>query len=155
MTLAELIEALGGKLVQGSPEFVVQGVNSSALAGLSDLVFAEDAAAATEALGSNAGAVVLRAGSAESFPQHKRVIDASQPRLWFARAAKLLNPAPSATGVHPAAILGEGVSLAESVTIGPGANLGDYVHIGAGTRVEAGAVVGQGVRIGEIGRAHV
>ena len=29
MTLAELIEALGGKLAQGSRDFVVQGVNSS------------------------------------------------------------------------------------------------------------------------------
>ncbi|MGA2168332.1 MAG: UDP-3-O-(3-hydroxymyristoyl)glucosamine N-acyltransferase [Terracidiphilus sp.] len=149
MTLGELIEALGGKLVQGSPEFVVQGVNSSALAGPSDLVFAEDAAAATEALDSNAGAVVLRAGSAASFPQNKRVIDAAQPRLWFARAARLLKPAPPAAGVHPSAVLGAQVELAADVSIGPGAIIGDHAHIGAGTRIEAGAVVGEGVRIGE------
>ena len=51
MTLGELIEALGGKLVQGSPESVVTGVNSSELAGPSELVFAEDAASAAEGAG--------------------------------------------------------------------------------------------------------
>src|ERR1700728_3182720 len=105
MKLGELIDGLGGKPVQGSAEFVVHGVNSSAHAGPFDLVFAEDAASATEALKSNAGAVVLRTAAPEKVAQfpHKHVIESAQPRLWFARAAKLLKPAPSATGVHPAA----------------------------------------------------
>ena len=151
MTLGELIEALGGKLVAGSPEFVVRGVNSSAQACPSDLIFAEDFASSAEAQASNAGAVVLRGGSPEPLPNfgNKQVVEAAQPRLWFARAGKLLNPAKAATGVHPSAVLGANVGLGEGVTIGPGAVLGDHAITGAGTRIEAGAVIGDGVRIGE------
>ena len=72
MTLAELIEALGGKLAQGSRDFVVQGVNSSSLAGPSDFIFAEDVVSTAEALASKAGAVVLRASSADPLPHFER-----------------------------------------------------------------------------------
>jgi UDP-3-O-[3-hydroxymyristoyl] glucosamine N-acyltransferase len=151
MTLGELIEKLGGKLLQGSARFAVHGVSSSVLAGPSELVFAEGAASITEALASNAGAVVLRAAGAETlfeFP-HKHIIEAPQPRLWFARASKLLKPAPPATGVHSAAIVGDNTKLGPHVTIGPGAIVGNDASIGTGTRIEAGAVIGDGVCIGE------
>ena len=156
MTLGELIEALGGKLVQGSQDFVVLGVNSSALAGPSDLVFAEDAGAAATALASDAGAAVLRAGVGETILEHsrKQVVEAVQPRLWFARAAKLLEVRLRVEGVHATAVVGAHVDLGENVTIGPGAVVGEAASIGAGTRVEAGAVVGEGVRIGENCRVY-
>ncbi len=151
MKIGELIDVLGGKLVQGSAEFALQGVNSSAQAGLSDLVFAEDFTSATEALASDAGAIVLRAAAPEllaPFPQ-KHVVEASQPRLWFARAAKLLRHAPAARGVDPSAIVGENVKLDPHVTVGPGAIVGNRAVVGSGTRIEAGAVIGEGVCIGE------
>jgi UDP-3-O-[3-hydroxymyristoyl] glucosamine N-acyltransferase len=149
MTLGELIEALGGKLAQGSPQRVVDGINSSALAGGSELVFAENAASAAGALKSNAGAVVLRAGLLETYSEDKCVIEAEQPRLWFARAAKQLTPGLPADGVHPRAVVGANVRLGEKVTIGPCAAVGENASIGAGSRIEAGAVVGEGVCIGE------
>ena len=151
MTLAELIEVLGGKLAQGRPEFVVKGVNSSVLAGESELIFAEDAASIAEALVSKAGAVVLRASSGEPLPHFagKQVVESDQPRLWFARAAKLLAPAPPATGVHPMAVIGAKVELGANVSIGPCAVIGEGASIGAGTRIEAGVVIGERVRIGD------
>ena len=151
MKLGELIEALGGALAQGSPEFALDGVNSSALAGSSELVFAEGDSSAMEALKSNAGAVVLRAatpGLLAQFP-HKQVVKAPHPRLWFARSAKFLKPVPAATGVHPNAVIGTDVKLGEHVTIHAGAVIGQRASIGAGTRIEAGAVIGDGVCIGE------
>jgi UDP-3-O-[3-hydroxymyristoyl] glucosamine N-acyltransferase len=148
MTLGELIEVLGGKLAQGSPQWEVDGVSSLAFASPSDVVFAEDAAAAAKALSSNTGVVVLRAGHQELYAQANCVVEAEQPRLWFAKAAKLLNPPPPATGVHSTAVIGHLVKFAENVTIAANAVVGDYVHIGAGTRIEAGAVIGDGVRIG-------
>jgi UDP-3-O-[3-hydroxymyristoyl] glucosamine N-acyltransferase len=149
MKLGELIEALGGKLVAGDQKRLVNGVNSVELAGEKELVFAEDAASAAKALASKAGVVVLKIGCGEDNPQGKCVVEAEQPRLWFARAAKLLTPAPSATGVHPAAIVCAHVEMGEGVSIGPCAVVGEYASIGAGTRIEAGAVIGEGVRIGE------
>ncbi|HME58057.1 MAG TPA: UDP-3-O-(3-hydroxymyristoyl)glucosamine N-acyltransferase [Terracidiphilus sp.] len=149
MKLGELIEALGGKLVAGDRERLVNGVNSVELAGEAELVFAEDATSAAEALASKASMVVMKAGCAKDYPQGKCAVEAEQPRLWFARAAGLLKPALPATGVHPAAVVGANVKLGEGVSIGPCAVVGENARIGAGTRVEAGAVVGEGVCIGE------
>jgi UDP-3-O-[3-hydroxymyristoyl] glucosamine N-acyltransferase len=149
MTLSEVIEALGGRLAQGSPQQEINGVSDSALAGPSELVFAENAASAAAALASRAGVVVLRAGLVETYPQGKCIVETDQPRLWFARAAKLLAPALPAEGVHPKAVVGVNVRLGGKVTIGPCAVVEDNASIGAGTRIEAGAVVGEGVQIGQ------
>jgi len=149
MTLGELIEVLGGKLVAGEATQPVEGVNSYALAVAADLVFAEDAASAVNALASQAGVVVLRGGLDAAYPAGKCIVEADQPRLWFARAAKLLAPSLPATGVHPAAIIGADVKFGEGVSVGACAVIGDKASIGAGTRIEAGAIIGEGVRIGE------
>ena len=42
MTLGELVRVLGGKLVDGSTEYGIDGVENSGAACPSDLVFAED-----------------------------------------------------------------------------------------------------------------
>jgi UDP-3-O-[3-hydroxymyristoyl] glucosamine N-acyltransferase len=149
MKLSELVEVLGGKVVAGDAERAVEGVNSVELAGGSELVFTEDAASAAKALASKAGVVVLKAGCAADYPQGKCVVEAEQPRLWFARAAKMIKPALPATGVHPTAVIGANVKLGAGVSIGPCAVVGENAQIGAGTRIEAGAVIGEDVCIGE------
>jgi UDP-3-O-[3-hydroxymyristoyl] glucosamine N-acyltransferase len=148
MKLVELIETLGGKLVAGDAWRPVTGANSVESAGATEMVFAEDAASAAKALASNAGIVVLCAGTDYS-SQGKAIVEAEQPRLWFARAAQLLAPALPATGVHPSAVVGTDVKLGEGVSIGPCAVVGDNAQIGAHTRIEAGAIIGAGVRIGD------
>ncbi len=148
MRVAELIELLGGNLAQGSSEKSIVSVGTSQAAGSGDLVFAEDAASAREALKSDAGAVVLKPGLVESYAGEKCVIEAKQPRLWFAQAAKLLRPVPSATGIAASAVIGKDVQFGEEISVGPCAVIEDGVHIGNGTCVEAGAVIGAGVRIG-------
>jgi UDP-3-O-[3-hydroxymyristoyl] glucosamine N-acyltransferase len=62
MMLAQLIDALGGKLLHGNAQTEIRAVNASDRAAAGDLVFAEDAAAAAEALESAASALVLKAG---------------------------------------------------------------------------------------------
>jgi UDP-3-O-[3-hydroxymyristoyl] glucosamine N-acyltransferase len=148
MTIAELIEKLGGSLLQGAAETQLSGVSSTPKATASDLVFAEDAASVEAALASPAGTVVLRGGSLPALPEGKAVIDARQPRLWFAQAAHLLKTPLPLTGVHPAAVIGDEVDLPGDVTVAAGAIVGDRVRIGSGSRIEAGAVLGEGVRIG-------
>ncbi len=151
MRLEELIEALGGKLAQGKAERNLTGVNARERVNATELLFAEDAAAAADALLSPAAAVVLKPGCLESYSANTAiaVIESDQPRLWFARAAKLLARSLRAEGVHPAAVVGNGVKLGKDVTIAACAVIGDGAAIGAGTRIEAGAVVGEGVTVGE------
>ncbi len=154
MTIRELIEALGGRFVQGDGGLEIDGVGSREFAAPSEVAFAEDEAGAKVALGGPAGLVVLRRGSLASYAEDKNVVESSHPRLWFARAARLLKPVPEAKGTHPRATIGEFVQMGEEITIGPGAVVEDYVHVGRGTRIEAGAVIGQGVRIGEFCRIY-
>jgi len=147
--LSDLIERLGGAIAQGSPDYRLRGVSSPAQAGAADIVFAEDARAAAEALSSNAGVVVLRPGLLAPYPVGRCVVETPQPRLWFARASKLLKPALPVTGIHPSAVIGAHVKLGDDITIGPCAVIEDNARIGARTRIEAGAVVGRGVSIGD------
>ena len=150
MTIAELIEQLGGKLVQGSAGLDLTGVNSPASARADELVFAEDEASAVEALKSSAGAVVLRTGMGGGSAANISiaVIEADQPKLWFARAAKLLRPKIECGWIHETAVIGEGAMIASGVTVGPHAVIGKSAVVGDETRIEAGAVIGEGVRIG-------
>jgi len=149
MKISELIERLGGAVVQGSPDHRVRGITSPASASRNDLVFAEDSRSASEALAGKAGVIVLRPGLVDSYPSEKCVVESTQPRLWFARAAKLLKPAHAGSGVHPSAVIGSGVELGSEVSIGPCAVIEENARIGARTRVGAGAFVGSGVRVGE------
>lgn len=149
MTIGELIKTLGGRLAQGDLNWPLDGVSSRQFASPSEIVFAEDAAGAAAALGSYAGLIVLRAGILSEYPADKNIVEADHPRLWFARAARLVKPALPAAGIHPRAVIGEMVQLGEHVTVGAGAILENYVHVGAWTRIEAGAVIGEGVRMGE------
>ncbi len=154
MKLSELLERLGGTIAQGSPDHRLRGVNSPTQATSADIVFAEDASSASEALASKAGVVILRPGLVSAYPAAKCVVETPQPRLWFARAAKLLKPALPIGGVHPTAVLGVNVTLGEDVSIGPCAVIEDNARIGARTRIEAGAVIGRGVRIGDYCQIH-
>jgi UDP-3-O-[3-hydroxymyristoyl] glucosamine N-acyltransferase len=151
MKLAELLERLGGNLLHGSPEIDLAGVNAPDAANALDLVFAEDTAAAEQAHQCGAGAIVLKPGCGVSLTQEARmsVVEAPNPRLWFARAAKLLKAPEPHSGVHPAAVVGPDVEIGADVTIGAGAVVDCGAHIGRGSRIEAGAVIGRAVRIGE------
>ena len=150
MNVGQLVDALGGKLVQGSREIIVAGVDDIEQANGLDLVFAEDQASANNAMGCGASAVVLKAGCASQSSSNPLmgIVEADQPRLWFARAGQLLAPKLPATGVHPAAVVGVDVKLGEGVSIGPCAVIGENAAIGARTRIEAGAIIGEGVCIG-------
>lgn len=148
MTLAELIEKLGGRLTQGDPEWVLDGVNVPDRATAFDLVFADTRQSALSALGSKSGAVVLKPGIAGSYPRGRCIIEFDNPRLWFSRASKLLAPSIPATGVNakasvmPDAILGGGVTIEAFVVVE------SSVRIGSDTRIQTGAVIGHGVHIG-------
>jgi UDP-3-O-[3-hydroxymyristoyl] glucosamine N-acyltransferase len=148
MTLGELVEKVGGKLVQGNPGLAVAGVNSTVLAAAQELVFAQDDASATDALSSNAGVVVLRPGLVAAYPPGKAIIESPQPRLWFSRAARALKPVPPPRGIMPSAVVSPHAHLGEGISIASCAVVEDNASIGAGTRIDAGAVVGAGVCIG-------
>lgn len=149
MTLGELIETLGGTLVQGDPEWTIDGVNSCEAAGPFELCFADSHASIVAALASRSRVVVLPPGVAASYPRGMSIVEVEQSRLWFSKAAKLLKPVVPASGIHKSAAVALDATFASGVNVAAGVVIDSHAHIGAGTRVEAGVVIGRGVQVGE------
>lgn len=148
MTLQDLVEELGGRLVHGDPQWIADGVSSCEKASAFDVVFAENDASIAPAIKSNAGVVVVKPGALKEFPHGKTVIETPQPKLWFAKAAKLLKRPSLSVGIAPSAVVAPDAKVDPAVVVGPCAVLGSQVRIGAGTHIGAGAIVGDGVKIG-------
>jgi len=154
LTVGELIEQLGGELAAGDAATVLSRVNDTAFAGKSELVFGESVAAAERAVGSGAGAAIVPENFVPGADCRVAVIRARQPRLWFAKAAKLMAGEIGMTAVHGSAVIAADARIGEGVSIGPGAVVGWGASVGALSRIEAGAVIGDGVQIGEHCRIH-
>jgi UDP-3-O-[3-hydroxymyristoyl] glucosamine N-acyltransferase len=149
VTVAELIERLGGELAHGDPATAVTGVNEPSRAGAHELVFAETAPAAEKTSQSAAGAMVAPQGFSPSVDCPMAVVVAKQPRLWFAQAAKLIQSQTRVGFIHASAVVAPYTRTGEAVSIGPGAMINAGVSIGAFTRIDAGVVIGEDVQIGE------
>ncbi len=147
-TVGELIEELGGELLTGNPGTLLVGVEGLGIGPGLYLVFGETMARADEAIVKDAGAAVMPIGFKPPENCATAVIAAKQPRLWFAKAEKLMAFRPPVAGIHPSAVIGEGVTVGEGVSIGAGSVIGEWVNIGASTRIEAGAVIGAHSRVG-------
>lgn len=142
--LGELLQAQ----VLGDARVEITGIASIGSAGPGDLVFVEDGNILPEALASRAAAVVAGEFARGRSPS-KPLLIASQPRLAFARAGRLLTEVAereagidSSAVVHPSAKLGAGVYVGEQVVIGAGAEIGDA------TSIAALSVIGETVGIG-------
>ena len=154
MTVAELIGKLGGELLHGDGGVMLAGVADAASAGAEELVFGQDAASVEKALMSGAGAVVGPLGFQVPAQCGLTVIGAKQPRLWFAKAARLLAVPLPVTGVDASAEVARDAELGEGVSVGPCAVIETGAVIGKFSRIEAGAVIGASVRIGEYCRIY-
>lgn len=151
MTAGELVRELGGELLNDGAEMQAHWVGSTDGADQSQMVFAETHALAEKAVHCGAGVVIVPEGFSPAEDVWAAVIATKHPRLWFARAAKLLEgeQEPVQAGVHRTAVVAPTAVLAERVFIGPGVIVEDKVKIGAHSRIEAGAVIGRRVQIGE------
>jgi UDP-3-O-[3-hydroxymyristoyl] glucosamine N-acyltransferase len=158
MKLAELIERLGGELLAGGGELALTGVASSEVASGAQLVFAENEAQVKAALQSRAGAIVLRE-VVDSVASGKAVVQAQNPRLWFAKAARLIRDEKahnqySAAQVHSTAVIGEGVKLGKGTRVDAGVVIGDGVEIGEGCRVFPRVSIYEGTKLGNRVTVH-
>jgi UDP-3-O-[3-hydroxymyristoyl] glucosamine N-acyltransferase len=140
--------------VLGDGEVVLNGISSIASAESGDLIFVEDEKNLALALGSQASAVI--AGEfARQGTYSKPLIIATQPRLAFARAAKLLCPVPDRPpGVHPTAVVHPSARLGADVSIAARVVISEDVEIGHGTWIGAGAAIAAGARIGRACRLY-
>jgi len=144
-TLRDLAEKLGCRLL-GDDSTTVTSVSSLQSATNGSLVFVEDAQHLDTALGSSAAAII--AGDFASSATSKPVLISSQPRLTFARAAKLLRDPDRNREIHSTAIIPASANIGKNVAVGPRAILGEHVKIGDETTIGAGSVIGDDTVMG-------
>jgi UDP-3-O-[3-hydroxymyristoyl] glucosamine N-acyltransferase len=144
-TLRDLSEKLGCRLL-GNGSVMVASVSSLRSATSDNLVFVEDGQYLDAALKSSAAAVV--AGEFAEGVTAKPILISAQPRLTFARAAKILRDPDGDRAIHPSASVSASAEIGKNVAIGPRAVVGDQVELGDGTTIGSGSVVGDNTRIG-------
>ncbi len=137
-TLRDLAEKLGCRL-RGDNSITVTSVSSLQSATSGTLVFVEDAQHLDTALRSSAAAVI--AGDFASAAS-KPILISTQPRLTFARAAKLLRDPDRNCEINPTAVVPASAKIGKNVAIGPHAILGKHVGIGDETTIGSGSVIG-------------
>jgi UDP-3-O-[3-hydroxymyristoyl] glucosamine N-acyltransferase len=150
--LQQIADAVGARLI-GDGQVEIRGVASIRSAGAQDLIFVENEKYLLSAVQSRAGALV--AGEfAVSVTVGRPLLISDQPKLAFARAARMLCEQPRSGNarsarVHPTAVVDESAKLAGGVAVEARAVIGEGVQIGEGTCIGAGCAVGAAVTIGK------
>lgn len=146
-TLGALAEKLGGRVL-GDPSTAVVSVASVTSATPESVVFVEDLKNLDRAFASPAAAIIAGEFAANA-PASKPLLISAQPRLTFARTARLLHDRGSLqSSVHTSAVVPNTARIGKNVLIRARAVLGERVKIGDGTTIGAGCVIERGAEIG-------
>ncbi|HSU14363.1 UDP-3-O-(3-hydroxymyristoyl)glucosamine N-acyltransferase [Longimicrobium sp.] len=146
LTIAEVARVADGE-VEGDPGLTVRGVKPLDEAGPGDLSFVAEPRYFPYIAASQARALLVARGS-DAPVEGRTVIRVDDPRRALARILAALHPEERpAPGVHPTAVVGEGVEIDPTATVGAYAVIGDGSVIGARARISAHVVVGRGCRV--------
>ncbi len=146
-TVEALARHLKGRLI-GDGATLIHGVNTLEAAQKGEVSFADTPRHLAQALATPASAVIVPADVHEL--GSKSGISVSDPKLAFALVLDLFHPSAVPEGhIHPTAVLGDRVQIADHVRIHPYAVIGSGALIGYGTTIEAGVSLGEGATIGE------
>lgn len=157
MTIDEVARIAEG-VVEGDGSRTVRGVAPLEEAGPDQISFVAEARYFPYIQASQAAAVFVARDADVPLPPRMAAVRVDDPRRALARVLPALYPERvPAPGVHPTAVLGEGVDVAPSATVAPYAVIGDGARIGERARVGAHTVVGRGCVVAEdaVLNAHV
>lgn len=148
MTLREVAERVGGRFNPGDGEVAILGVGSLTEAEAGDLSFYGNPKYFRDLCKSRAAAVLVPRNFSDNVPPACVWVD--DPVAAFALVLKDFAPRPVtfAAGVHPTAVVAQGVVLGEGVSIQPHVVVEPGARIAAGTWVGAQAYIGHDVEIG-------
>ncbi|MEE9521411.1 MAG: UDP-3-O-(3-hydroxymyristoyl)glucosamine N-acyltransferase [candidate division NC10 bacterium] len=145
-TVDEIARLIQGEVI-GDGTVLIRGVSSIEEAQEGNLVLAEVPAYFKRAEASPASCILTREGAG---PSRKSLILVPNPKAAFARILWLYHPPKKVpAGVHPSAVIGEGVELGVQVAIGPFVAIGNGVRVGDRVVIGSGCVIGDGCMIGE------
>jgi len=154
LSLADVAETVGGRL-RGDPGLSVRGVAPVDEAGPDEIALLTTKRYAKYVPDSRAGAFLVTE-EMQAYVDDDRacIVVTEPPRALIALLTMLHPPVERPVGVHPTAVLGDGVRLGPDVAIGPYSVLGDGVEVGDGSRIGAHVVVGDHACIGESCTLH-
>lgn len=149
-TVQEIAALVGGQLVsQTGSEQKIHGVAAISEAGAGEITFFGNAKYLAQLKVSKATAALVPTDFAEEIPP--LAIHVANPSLAFAQLVQKFAPEPIRfrPGVHPTAVIGQGVVLGEGVSIQPFVVIEDGAQIGANTVIGAHGYVGHEARLGQ------
>ncbi len=153
ITVAELIEKIGGVVVCGDAAVSITGVDGIERAGPEHLTFIANPRYAAHLQTTRAAAVIIPQGELSGRMDHAAtpvLIAHTQPYYAFMLSLRLFHPeqAELAPGIDPSAAVGLNVSLGEDVRVGKCVVIENGAEIGAESRILAGCYLGRGVKVG-------
>ncbi|MBM9614977.1 UDP-3-O-(3-hydroxymyristoyl)glucosamine N-acyltransferase [Desulfobulbus rhabdoformis] len=145
-TLQQLAEMVGGQ-VQGDPNVRIHGLNGIEYATEGEITFVLESKQFPLPDTCKASACIAPAASDEaSLP----LILCENPSVAAAKIHLALVTVPfTATGIHPSAVIGQGCTIPEEVSIGPLVSVGNNVCLGQHVTLHPGVVIEDGVSIGD------
>lgn len=145
--VAEVAGLLGGRVI-GDPELELTGISSLTEAGPGDVSFLANPKYAPHLAETQAAAVLV--GSPHEAPHLVQIV-VDNPDWAFAELVSAYGPQPGRLpiGVHPTAVIGDGVELGEDVAIGAYVVIGEHAVIGAGARIHPHAFIGADAVLGD------
>ncbi len=151
LTIQEIINLTGAKLVQGVSELTISGVASLAEAGDTEVSFLGNEKYYQDFLGTKAAAVFVPAGLPDQ-PRAAVLLEVENPSYAFGEVVKVLATKQRTTrlGVHPSAVIADDVVInKDKVCIKPNVVIEAGCEIGDGTEIGAGSVICEGSKVGE------
>lgn len=169
-TAGQIAELVGGQLADASMANVPIGdIASIDSARIGEIAFLENPKYRTDALASEASALLVHAVMLDAVPAGCAAIICDQPYLAQAHVARALYPDAARSlpmpgdlqaghAIHPSAKIGANVVIGPGALIGPNAEIGDDTHVGAYALIGRGVSIGRDCVIGprcEIGYALI
>ncbi|HCY87210.1 MAG TPA: UDP-3-O-(3-hydroxymyristoyl)glucosamine N-acyltransferase [Desulfobacteraceae bacterium] len=150
LTVEQIAEMTGARIISGPSDRSVAGISSFDDAGSNHLTFAVDQGYLSRLDQSRAAAVLVPEGTSPDAASGKVLLVHTAPKIAFFKVVEFFFPTPEMTaGIHPTAVLGKNVQLGEDIVIEANVFVGDNTSIGSGTRIMANAYVGDHCRIGD------
>jgi UDP-3-O-[3-hydroxymyristoyl] glucosamine N-acyltransferase len=146
-SLSEIASRFGGELLDDDG-VRISGVAPVERAGPQDIAFVSQEKYLRDMASSQAGALILPPAG-RNISGRPRIITAN-PYLYFARVSALLNPAPAPVpGIHAAAVVHPGATVASTATIEAGAVVSAGACVGERSVIGPNSVLGEHATVGD------
>ena len=150
--LEDIVTRFGGRVL-GNAGVLISQIATLDSAKADQIAFLANSKYRAQLDTTHAGAIILGVADAEATTLPRIVCE--NPYAYFAKLSAFLNPLPQVVaGIHPSAVVGDGVIISPSAQIDAHVVIGEGAKIGANSVIMAGCNIGAGVVIGENARLY-